>query len=179
MNTVKSKVTSYFICHCGNGQNNHNFRHTFEKMVRVKYKYKTKNNVTYKVFQLNANDFPKLLGQEGCTVPQCGKNEAYHEDKHIKHKYQPGKKFIYKHIKFVIPPDTVCRIPGCGVNIIDHEEVLTHPFTTKVVIINKNKRDKVTIEHPDDDELPIIWEKIEKGKWDNLWKNKNNDLINA
>ena len=145
-------MSTYYVCKCGNTQNNHEFRHPFENKVKVEWKKKVIKR-TVEQFEIDALDFPSLVKQK-CSVSNCSALASLHgKDMHT---YVP-EEVKYRQIKLTIPITSKCNKPECGVSLEKHGSILTHSFTTKVVIANKSDVDTVEIVHPDDDEIKIIY----------------------
>ena len=142
---------SFYICHCGNTQNNHNFRHPYQNIANVK-------RDTYDTFKecffINANDFP-IKTNTRCAKPNCSANISLHGTEIIPHQYEPLE-YKYRHINLTLPNDTMCNEKKCK-QLKDHENVITHHFTTKVFIENLNENDIVMIHDPKDEDIKIIW----------------------
>jgi hypothetical protein len=137
------------ICHCGNTEDNHNFRHVFSPSTTIRVEEK-KDGQT--VFTVNANDFKSHKKEGKCSVPQCSGPKGIHGTI-IKHEYKPSEMWEYRNILFRIPDDTCCN--ECYGSLKGHKS-LTHVFTTKVVVENKTEYDIVTIKGIDDEK--IKWE---------------------
>jgi len=147
----------FHICHCGNKEDNHNFRHAFEGKIPVRIKNSG--------FILDAKDFSeKTLSK--CTVPNCNASKELHDTEIITHSYKP-KKIRYRHVVFCLPPDTVCQWKAqnsyehqsndCSVTLENHDSVMTHHFTTSVLIKNRHKHDVIDILDPEDEDTKILW----------------------
>ncbi len=145
-------TTTFYVCKCGNPQSNHQFRHPFENTVKV-IRIRNKDKKTEQ-FVLDAHDFSTLTKTK-CSILGCSALASLHETPVIGHVYTP-EEIQYRDIKFSLPESAICKI--CGVSIKIHESILTHPFTTHVIIENKTERDAVEITHPEDDEIKIIWQ---------------------
>lgn len=152
-------MSKFYICWCGNSENNHNFRHKFEGNIPVEFKDNT--------FILDATKFP-LKTRSNCGVSNCRASKELHDGKMIEHEYQP---IIteYRHVMFCLPPDTTClwkskqdyerqtKGTTCGKTLQDHDGVMTHHFVTSVIIKNKTDCDKIDILDPEDEDTKIIW----------------------
>lgn len=134
---------SFYICHCGNTNFPHNFRHPFEKLCKVI----NKDNI----FTLNALDFP-LKKDSKCSVPNCNAIASVHDSVALPHKYIP-QEYSYREIKLTLPENSYCH--KCKIFILNHKKQ-NHHFTTKVNIKNLNDTDKVFICHPEDEDIKII-----------------------
>lgn len=174
---------SFYICKkCGNTENNHNFRHTFDGTIQVMMENGK--------FVLDAHDFP-LETETFCSVENCTKPRELHgvdlpfmfripdEQKEnadariIKHDYQP-REVSYRAVTFTLPPDTRCQWVmssdmreeaeklgancECNVNLEDHDQITTHHFTTNVEVRNRSGNDKIHILDPEDEDTKIVWE---------------------
>lgn len=132
----------YEVCYCGYHLENHNFRHCYDGCIDVR---RDGNK-----FYMDANNFPENF-MEKCNVDQCTLPSNLHNVPKMDHKYS-GKKISYKNIQFVLPDDTKC---SCGKNFEEHKSELTHLFTVMISIKNKKEVDKVTLIHPEDDDIKI------------------------
>jgi hypothetical protein len=137
---------NFYVCYCGNTENNHNFRHSFQSTALVK---KTRNG-----FVLDSKSFPSFLERKKCIVEQCGASMLLHDGEIIKHEFKPSD-YTYRKIVFVLPDDTICNV--CRNILSNHSSETTHYFTTKIELENRNPKDRVSILHPEDDEIVVVW----------------------
>lgn len=135
---------SFYICHCGNTSDNHNFRHPYVKTAQV-----ILNNET---FILDANDFPVKTGTR-CGKPDCTGDIGRHGTILLEHAFEPVN-YTYREIKFSLPSNTRCSYEKCK-QLKDHRDVMTHHFTTKIIVNNKKEGDIVTVIDPDDEDIKI------------------------
>jgi len=142
---------SFYICHCGNTVDNHNFRHPFQKLAQVTYDIDGDCNEFY---VLNALDFPIKTGTR-CSRANCSASVSIHGTDIIQHPYDP-QTYPYREILFSLPEEAQCHHPECK-QLRDHGSVMTHHFTTKVVIENLQESDVVKIINPEDEDIKIIW----------------------
>lgn len=140
---------SFYICHCGNTEDNHYFRHPFQKCCLVLSQ--TQDGLT--TFTLNADNFPLQKGEK-CSTPNCTGKISIHETILLNHKYTPTS-YQYREVKFSIPEGTLCCYPKCK-TLKEHSGVMTHHFTTKVIVLNKKEDDIVSIINRDDEDQKII-----------------------
>lgn len=140
---------SFYICHCGNTQDNHYFRHAFEKCCLVVCE---KHN-DIENFILNADNYPVKTGEK-CSIPNCTGKINIHETILLNHKYIPIS-YNYREIKFSIPKDAKCHYKNCK-KLSEHSNVMTHHFTTKVTILNKKDNDIVSLFDKDDEDIKIL-----------------------
>jgi hypothetical protein len=143
---------SFYICHCGNTVDNHNFRHEYKNICRVARNIDENLNEFY---VLNAEDFPVKKGVK-CGKKDCHSHQNVHETQILQHKFEPFD-YNYREIKFTLPYDSVCNRENCVI-LKNHHKVLTHHFTTKITILNKNENDLVYICDPEDEDNKIIWQ---------------------
>jgi hypothetical protein len=141
-------MQSFYICHCGNTESPHNFRHAFQKTANI---HRNKNQLE-EFFELDAHDFPESLGTK---CEKCNALAGIHETPGLEHKYIPTE-YKYRNVKMVIPTDSVCN--KCSIVLSQHHTVMTHHFVTKVYIKNKSDNDNIFILHPDDEDKKIIWQ---------------------
>jgi hypothetical protein len=142
---------SFYICHCGNTPSNHNFRHPYEKIAVVSRDIDEDCN---EYFIINAEDFPLKTGTR-CGKPDCTGDIGRHGTILLAHAFEPVS-YTYREIKLSLPSDTQCNQNNCK-QLKDHRDVMTHHFTTKVVVQNKQDSDIVTIIDPEDEDIKIIW----------------------
>lgn len=157
----------FYICHCGNVKENHNFKHSFENKIEI---IKTLSE-DKEYFEINAEDFP-VITKVKCSFPQCNTDKSIHdtliteearkellEDNNgidIVHRFSPVE-YKYREIKFILPVETKCKI--CSVNLEAHRnnKQKKHFFTTLVVVKNILETDNVLILDPEDEDIKIIW----------------------
>jgi hypothetical protein len=140
---------SFYICECGNTQDSHYFRHPFRKVCLVNSEIKD----GLETFTLNAEDFP-LKKAEKCSVSTCTGKINIHETVLLNHKYSPIS-YEYRDIRFTLPKSTLCHYKNCK-TLQDHSSVMTHHFTTKVIILNKKDEDIVSLVDKDDEDIKIL-----------------------
>lgn len=174
----ESNLSSFYICHCGNTKDHHNFRHPFTKTTRVVKKTFPNKQEKY-VF--DASKFP-VCTEVKCSHPQCSMPENLHQflftedmnkDGQVTHTFSPME-IQYRNINFVLPIDAICNKcvqiwdmelkeprtsqPERPMLTIDkHKEILGHFFTTKIVMKNLQDVDKVKVIDPEDDDLTIVY----------------------
>lgn len=142
---------SFYICHCGNTSHNHNFRHQYESITQVTCDIDDDCNECY---TLNADDFPVKTSTR-CSKPNCSSDMCIHGTEIIQHAYDP-KIYTYRDVKLTLPADAQCSQNNCK-QLKDHRDIMTHHFTTKVVVQNLQENDIVTISDPEDEDVKIIW----------------------
>ena len=173
---MQQEIDTVIICHCGNTENPHRFRHEFTPSMTVD---KWKDDGGY-FFKIDADDFKGKEIEGRCKFSQCGRVKHMHVEKTeeerkrdaekteeeklrddlnglrplLGHEFEPGDVVYSRTINFTIPLDTVCR--ACEQNLANHES-LTHAFTTKVLIDGRTKHDVVTIRGKNFDQT-IIWD---------------------
>lgn len=140
-------MSIFYICNCGNVEKHHNFRHPFVQTIKIT------QNENFNCFELDANQFPTLYSTK-CRKEDCKAVQSLHETPTIEHKYIPLE-YTYRNIKFVLPLYTKCI--KCDIELHKHNIVMTHSFTTKIHIHNKQDSDKVFILHPEDEDKKIIF----------------------
>ena len=140
-------MSIFYICHCGNVEKHHNFKHPFREAIKINH------NEQLNSFELDANQF-QTLNSTKCRKEDCKAVQSLHETLTIAHKYIPVE-YTYRNIKFVLPLYTKCI--KCDIELDKHNTVMTHSFTTKVHIHNKKESDKVFILHPEDEDKKIIF----------------------
>lgn len=145
------KLETIILCHCGNPENSHNFRHPVTPTVLVE-KYMEEQKGEF--FVVNAVDFKtqKVLAGDKCMFEQCNAGKLLHGPV-IKHDYIPSKMYEKRVVKFTLPLSTLCRT--CNVTLQEHQS-LTHIFHTYVVVKNKGAKDEVVIRGKTDDQK-IKW----------------------
>lgn len=136
---------SFYICHCGNTKDNHNFRHPYENVAHVTYD---------NCYTIDADDFP-IKTTTKCSKPNCSADRRIHGTQLLEHKYEPVT-YTYREIRFTLPEDTKCCKPGCVI-LSEHRKITSHIFSTKVYIKNQQENDKVYITDPEDEDNKIIW----------------------
>lgn len=140
---------SFYICHCGQPETNHDFlRHTFSKTAVVKRDLDEKMN---EYFIIDINDFP-LKEKDKCEKSNCVAGEKIHNTELVNHKYVPIK-FTYRKAIFSIPYDALCNAQGCGKIFGMHN--VKHKFQTSIKFLNKIENDIIIITDPDGDEISI------------------------
>ena len=145
-------MQSFYICHCGYPEDNHEFKHSFEKVCKV-----IRTNKNGEKFTLDANDF-KFQIKYICGISKCNGKKELHNSL-IKHNFEP-KEYKYRNINFILPIDSICNYINsdnqkCNINIEKHNEIINHNFKTNVCILNKEKCDIIKIEDPFDFEMKI------------------------
>jgi len=141
--------TFNICCLCGHPKDNHNFRHTISEIPVQRLKKQDTES-----FTVDANIYPV------CKSTKCGKEACngvigIHNTPGLEHSYIPVE-YTYRNVKVVLPSDTSCN--KCGVKIDKHNTVMTHHFTTKVDIQNREANDKIFIMIPEDEDRKVIWE---------------------
>lgn len=140
---------SFYICHCGNTEDNHYFRHPFKKCCLVV----SETQDGLEKFTLNADDFP-VKKAEKCSTPNCTGKISIHETILLNHKYTPVS-YEYREVKFTLPKGTRCHYQNCK-TLEEHSSVMTHHFTTKVILLNKKEDDIISLVDKDDEDIKII-----------------------
>jgi hypothetical protein len=147
-------MSSFYICYCGNTIDNHYFRHDYKDIVLVQLDVQDEETV----FTLDAKYFPSKTKHK-CSKSNCSAEKALHSSQIIEHNYDPIE-YTYREINFSIPEDTRCNymLEGkrCCCKLKDHENILTHHFHTKVVILNKQDTDIINIVDSEDEDKKII-----------------------
>lgn len=141
-------MSSFYICHCGNTEDNHYFKHEYLPTCNVIRNRDNKEDI----FELDANFFPTKTKIK-CSNIECRYDKNIHNSDIVKHEFIP-KEFNYRCINLTIPSDTRCNYFGeerCAYTLKDHKKVMTHHFKTKVIIHNKADSDIVCICDSDDD----------------------------
>lgn len=139
-------MSTFNICRgCGYPKDNHNFRHTISEISVRRDEH---------CFTVDANLYPV------CKSTKCGKEGCngvigIHNTPGLEHHYIPVE-YSYRTVQLVLPSDTSCN--KCGVKIDKHNTVMTHHFTTKVYIENREANDKVFIMNPEDEDKKVNWE---------------------
>lgn len=141
-------MTTFHICHCGNINYPHNFRHSFEGLIEVS---RVKDEFG-DVYSFDSDKYPVVIKKK-CSKDDCNYSKPIHGSSVLPHEYVETE-VKYREIKFTVPPDTQCRI--CKILLKEHHKVETHHFKTKV-IFRKEKDDIIKIVHRDNDRK-IIWE---------------------
>lgn len=164
---------TFYICWCGNREDNHNFKHPFSSCVKVTHEKDS--------FILSALDYPVKEGEK-CTIPGCTAQKGVHRKKDtprlseilnpttiIDHDFQP-EKYTYREVKFSVPPDAICIYTGdtcrcdgktkpCGLPLNSHSNTcrcpMNHHFTTKIDIQHLEKDDKITIFSRENEDVKI------------------------
>jgi hypothetical protein len=141
------------ICYCGNTEDPHRFRHSFQETAEVEH---TEN---YDAFVFSGEKFP-FRKKETCSFPSCVYPRSFHvlnekDEKLLKetqqgdpisitHEYTPSIK-TYREVRFVLPLCSTCRL--CNTTLEDHAEKTDgHIFTTKVILRDKTESDVLIVE---------------------------------
>ena len=137
--------TFNICCVCGYPKDNHNFRHIISEIPVTRDE---------DCFTVDANLYPV------CKSTKCGKEGCngvigIHNTPGLEHHYIPVE-YTYRTVQLVLPSDTSCN--KCKVKIDKHNTVMTHHFTTKVYIQNREVNDKIFIMNPEDEDKKVIWE---------------------
>ena len=148
----EEKPDNIYICWCGNTADHHNFRHAYTKTAKVIKKIKSATGKDIEEYKVFAAGFPEKTDVK-CGYPQCSFPANLHTTANYSHPYQP-ENIVYRDIKFVMPENAICNI--CDMELSFHES-LSHHFTTSVKIMNKSDHDKVSIIHPEDEDIRIVW----------------------
>lgn len=137
------------LCHCGQGQTPHKFRHNFEETI---YVYEENGK-----WFLDVSKVPDKKGKK-CKVTECKAVKEQHV--FMNHPFDPIE-YSYKDIKIKLPENTICKghewseekekIP-CNVLISEHHNVQTHPFQIWIEIKNRMPDDKLKIVYNEYDE---------------------------
>jgi len=146
---------TYAICHCGNTVGSHYFRHPFEKTTTVT-RVRTKQG---EYFCVDASHFPVKQGTR-CGAGNCASLPDVHGTITLKHAYVPTQ-YTYRDVNFTLPDDSICSVPDCATRLSEHKDIMTHIFRTKFRFSNLHDDDRVTIIHPDDEDIKISVE-VEK-----------------
>ena len=141
--------TFNICCHCGYPKDNHNFRHAISEIPV----HRTKE-YDIESFLLDANLYPTSKSTK-CGKQDCNGVIGIHNTPGLQHHYIPVE-FSYRTIQLVLPIDTICN--KCNITTSKHNTVMTHHFTTKVSIQNKEVNDRVFVFNPEDDDKKVIWE---------------------
>lgn len=156
-------MLKYNICHCGRQESDHYCKHKYHttttvKKIEKKLDFKLKENTTDIIiaettFYINCLDFNLEEGIK-CSVNSCKALKSLHKTQVIEHEFQPA---IYKFrtIRFYVPEETVCN--KCPNTLTNHENVMTHHFTTKIIFEDINESDKVIIINPVNEDKKIIY----------------------
>jgi hypothetical protein len=140
---------SFYICHCGYTENNHHFKHPFEKLALVKRDLNDDGN---EVFIVNSDNF-LFYDSVRCKKENCILKEKLHETDIVNHKYVP-ERFSFKKLNFALPSDAICHYKDC-VSYENHKNIITHRFQTKIIFKNKNKDDIIQITNSEYDDIKI------------------------
>lgn len=141
----------FYVCKCGFPKNNHEFRHVYEPVIKVKQDMNT--------FTLNSNDYPDETKMKcsKCTLPaSLHTGQVYQPgtpDEVVQHDYSPLE-IKYHRINFTVPLETICSC--CKLSLNDHKDVQTHSFTLKLIVKNKTENDVIVLNHPDDEDVKIL-----------------------
>lgn len=141
---------SFYICHCGYTENNHYFKHSFEKIALVKRDLDENGN---EVFIVPVDNFISSNSVR-CKKENCILKEKLHETDIVNHKYIP-EIFTFKKINFCIPSDAICHRKDCDFSYSNHKDALTHIFRTKIIFVNKQKDDMIQITDSDYEDVKI------------------------
>ena len=156
------------ICKCGFPKDNHHFVHPFEEVVDVCY------TPDYSVVDLSKLESIK---GERCGYSQCNFSKLLHGKEAVcekwesiggnrkMHEYVP-ETFSYKKFTYALPPISVCKI--CKKNILKHNNIeryssnddgcySNHVFTTDISFLGRQKEDKISVVHPEDDDNKIAF----------------------
>jgi hypothetical protein len=144
-------MSVFYICHCGNLEKPHNFRHPYESIAKVERKCDQMNR---EYFVIDASVFPERLTTR-CGVENCFAVPGIHGTPNLEHKYVPIE-YKYREINVVLPGDSQCN--KCVNMLSKHRSVMTHNFTTKILVENKGETDRVTVMDPEDEDIKIIWQ---------------------
>lgn len=157
-------MSIFYICWCGNTQDDHNFKHEYDPCIEV---HKTDGNA----FSFSALSFP-VKKEERCSVRYCTATKWVHRKPSnrvseiinpvtiIDHEFDPVP-YMYREIKFSVPEGTHCIHKNskgelCGIPISTHSRLLPdHHFTIKVLIKDIDEKDKVKITYRKDEDLKI------------------------
>jgi len=141
------------ICHCGNVDKPHYFRHPYQRVTTV-CRIRCRDSSAYRLL---AGDFPVQDGTR-CIAGNCVALPAVHNTPTLPHMYVP-QAYTYREVKFTLPLNAVCT--NCHQELKDHKEGhQSHIFSVKLDIIGLNDTDVVTIVHPDDEDIKVRWEKL-------------------
>ena len=141
---------SFYICHCGNTEDRHYFRHPFERVASVTREQTAEEGEWY---GLNALDFPEK-SKVKCAISECTAGGALHETEVVRHAYNP-RSYLYRDVRLSLPKDAVCNHKKCKVVLQDHRAVQTHRFMTRVVVANRQELDVVEVSYPEDEDIKI------------------------
>jgi hypothetical protein len=146
------KLETIVLCHCGNPERSHNFRHPVTPTIFVE-KYADEKG---EFFVIDTSDFKpqKVLAGDKCAFPQCNSGKLLHGPV-IKHEYVPSGTYEKRVVRFTLPHETLCRT--CNVTLEEHKS-LTHVFTTYVDVKNKGEHDEVVIRGKTEDQT-VTWAK--------------------
>jgi hypothetical protein len=134
---------------CGYPKDNHNFRHLISEIPVQRVK-----NHDTEFFTVDAILYP-LSKSTKCGKEGCNGVIGIHNTPGLEHSYIPVE-YTYRTVQLVLPVDTSCN--KCKVKIDKHNTVMTHHFTTKVFIENRQVNDKIFIINPEDEDKKVIWE---------------------
>jgi hypothetical protein len=141
---------SFYICHCGNTIGSHNFKHQYVETAEI---LRDMDENCNEFFILNADDFPVKTGTR-CAKADCTADIRRHGTILLEHAFEPVN-YTYREIKLSLPLDTQCNKDDCK-QLKDHKDVMTHHFSTKVIVKNKQENDIITIINPEDEDIKII-----------------------
>jgi len=134
------------ICHCGYPQLNHPFRHNYQPFTIYK-------NVEENFYNLDAHSFIEYENKV-CSVSNCKYSKSIHNSPVVNHDFTE-KVIKYRKINFTVPEDAVCYKKDCNISLNNHKNVLTHSFTIKLEILNKDGNDIIQVIHPKDEDIKI------------------------
>lgn len=132
---------SMLLCYCGFPKTNHPFRHQFspDMTLFIQSDEEDKNKDCYVI---DANQFPEKKVMERCQFPQCSAGRSLHGTIIKSHEYQPGDK-TKRTISFYVKESFPCW--KCSTPLSEHESVLDHKFTVKIVLVNGTNKDEVDL----------------------------------
>jgi hypothetical protein len=134
------------ICHCGYPELNHPFRHPYIPFTIYK-------NNEENFYNLDAHNYIEYENKV-CSVSSCKYSKSIHNSSIVNHNFIE-KVVKYRKINFTVPEDAVCCNKDCNVYLLQHKNILTHPFTIKLEIVNKGENDIIEVVHPEDDDIKI------------------------
>jgi hypothetical protein len=141
-------MSTFYICrNCGYPETNHNFRHTFSEIPVTRLK-----NPDTESFTVDANLYPVSKSTK-CGKEGCNGVIGIHNTPGLEHSYIPVE-YTYRTVQLVLPGDSTCN--KCKVKIDKHNTVMTHHFSTKVFIHNREPNDQVLLINPEDEDRKII-----------------------
>lgn len=137
--------TFNICCHRGYPNDDHNFRHNISE-IQIRR--------DDDCFTVDANLYPVSKSTK-CAKEGCNGVIGIHNTPGLEHYYIPVE-YSYRKVQVVLPIDTSCN--KCKVAIDKHHTVMTHHFTTKVYIENRQIHDQIFIMNPEDQDRKVIWE---------------------